>query len=117
MTRAATEYAAWQALSRYSPRPDQADVDVILAAADAYAAEMTPKVRVLRHPDDSGTDLYPVIGLLAELLEDGHAQVYARRRDRSRERNRSRFAPPDDPDDEMTGRRKDTDDEGTARSA
>lgn len=80
--RAGFEAAVWSAAGR---NLTAGAVERIVAAADQYAAEHALAVtrarseanrrprrrrprRQLRHLDDSGTDLYPAIAALAELL-------------------------------------------------
>jgi hypothetical protein len=47
-----------------------AQVDAILDAAEQYAAELAPHEPRMALHHTCGTDLYPVIGLIAEALED-----------------------------------------------
>lgn len=77
-SRQEAEAAAWRTLSRYSPDPDPADVDGLVAAAEAYAAELAPKMPVEHVHQDFGTSLYPLIGLLSELMDSTYRRPAAR---------------------------------------
>lgn len=74
----------WQELSQYPGRPGMSLVDGLAAVADAYAAASEPEAPPADPATGFGESLYPLIGLLSELLDGGYGWTVKRRAARAR---------------------------------